>query len=116
MRAEAPACPPNARQSRTSTESPSDPAYTEAGQARRSRPDDGDVVDHGRVERPDQAQAAGHLHLARIAQQLSAGTEDDGELAGSDVEAFNEGIGEPRQSPAHLRRVRLAGPRRWQSR
>jgi len=72
MHAEAPACPSNA-----SYPLPTKLAHSERG--------------HG----PNQADTAGKLVLAGIAQDLAAGAQHDRQLTGVDVEALDQRLGLP---------------------
>ena len=60
------------------------------GEARRPRAHDGDVVDAIGIDRPHQAEAAGELDLAGIAQERPVRAQHDRELTGVDVEAFDQ--------------------------
>ncbi len=77
MRALAPACPPNDRQSRTTTCRPSEAAYTAVAKPGRSGADDCNVeklVARGGIEH---AQAAGQRIFGRVAQHRAVGADHE---------------------------------------
>ena len=81
-----------------------------SGKPCRTGTDDGYVVDLGGIDRAHQPDAAGEIGLGGIAKQLAAGTEDDGKLTGSDMEALDQRLGlgiDGRIEP--LMRVPVAG-------
>jgi len=59
------------------------------GKTRRPGADDDHVKNLVRVDRFDEADATGEFDVARIAQQLSIGTENDRQIASGDVEAID---------------------------
>ena len=69
------------------------------GKAGRPGADDRDVVEVIGIDRPDHADAAGKLELARIAQQLPARAEHDRQLAGIDMEALDQRSAPPHPPP-----------------
>ena len=94
MRADAPACPPNARQSSTMTESPSERRIHGRRQPRGTRADDGDVMTTpGSIDVADQADAARQLVLARVAQHVAIRTQHERQFARTDLETLDEGEG-----------------------
>jgi len=60
------------------------------GKAGRSGADDDHVINRLRIDRFDEADAARELVLARIAQEVSVGTDDDRQFARIDVEALDQ--------------------------
>ena len=52
-----------------------------------------DIVDPTGIDRRNQADATSKLILARIAQHLAARAQHDWELAGIDLEAFDQPLG-----------------------
>jgi len=63
------------------------------GEARGARTDDDDVIEAVRIDRPQQADAAGELGFGRIAQQLPAGTKHDRQLTGIDMKTLDQCLG-----------------------
>ena len=89
MRAEAPACPPNARQSRASTRF-LPIRIDRSGKPRRPGANDHDVKNTVRVYGPNKSDAASQLSFGWVAQHPSVRTQDDRQLAGIDMKAFDQ--------------------------
>ncbi len=90
MRAEAPAWPPNERQSSTRTESPSEAPYTAVARPAGPAPTNRYVVDAGRVDGAHEPKAAPELRFTGVAQELAPGAEHDRQFARIDVEPLDQ--------------------------
>src|SRR5439155_26305215 len=60
------------------------------GKPRRPRANDRDVVDLRGIEGSNEAEATRELHLARIAEELPAGAEDDRQVLAVEVKTFEQ--------------------------